>query len=176
MAIDNTLYFNFTPAQQAAIKAGFEAVLVVLNEATVPYVNLTRDERKVPSIGSARLPYVHDAVDNILPLFPNLASISIDLSRTTTLFELVSFVESVKPFMAEINDRMIDLGINAEHLVYLSMTDSYETAQRQEGRAPGADVLRAAIAPLFAGQGSNAEEPAPEPGTGTTPDPTPPTP
>jgi hypothetical protein len=178
MALENSLNFNFTPVQQAAIKAGFEAVLVVLNEATVPYVNLTRDERKVPSIGSARMPYAHDAVDNILPIFPNLASASINLPRTTTLLNLASFVESMKPFMAEVNDRIIDLGINAEHLVYISMTDSYETAQRQEGRTPGADVLRAAIAPLFAGQGSNADEPAPEPGTGTgtTPYPTPPTP
>ncbi|MCF8463894.1 MAG: hypothetical protein K9G41_03575 [Flavobacteriales bacterium] len=167
MAIDNTLNFNFTTAQQDAIKAGFDAILVVLNDSSVPYVNLTRDERKLPSIDATRMPYVHDAIDNILPLFPDLQSISIKLPRATTLFDLVSFVETVKPLMGEIEDRIVDLGINAEHLVFKSMTDSYETAQRQEGRAPGADILRAAIAPLFAGQGSNAERPTPESGEPT---------
>ncbi|GEM_PF-1929616 len=180
MALENSLNFNFTPVQQVAIKAGFEDILVVLNDASVPYVNLTRDERKVQSIDAARMPYVHDAVDNILPQFPNLQSLSIQLPRTITLFDLVGFVQSIKPIMAEIEDRITDLGINAEYLVYKSMTDSYETAQRQEGRVPGADVLRAAIAPLFAGQGSNAERPAPTPevpeNSGTTPDPTPTTP
>jgi hypothetical protein len=43
------------------------------------------------------------------------------------------------------------------------MNDSYDTAKRQEGRMEGADVFIEAIAPLFAAQGNNNEEPTPEP-------------
>lgn len=160
MPIDPNLNFNFAPADQTALHAAFDAALAVLNGAAVPYVNLTADERKkTPSIDAGRLPYVHDAVSNILPVFPGLASPSIPLPRATTLFELAAFIQTVKPKMDELNDRLTDLGINAENLVYKSMTDSYKTAQQQEGRMPGADVLIAAIAPLFADQGSNAENP-----------------
>lgn len=165
MAVNPDLNFNFTQPEQDAIVAGLNDVLTVLNAANVPYVNLTKEERKkTPSIGPARLPYVHDAVNNILPLFPALASPSIPLARATTLFQLSAFIQSVRPLMAEINDRLTDLGINAENLVYTSMTDSYEMAQRQEGRMQGADVLAEAIAPLFADQGGvNDDEPTPEP-------------
>ncbi|MCF8256578.1 MAG: hypothetical protein K9J06_03440 [Flavobacteriales bacterium] len=160
MAVDPNLNFNFTLPDQTGIHAALDGALLILNMPTVPYVNLTLDERKnTPSISAERLPYVHDAVNNILPVFPNLASPSIPLARATTLFELVTFVQSVVPKMAELNDRLTDLGINAEHLVYKSMLDSYNTAKQQEGRMPGADVLIAAIAPLFEDQGSNAEEP-----------------
>ena len=167
MALDPNLNFNYTAPGQAAIHAGLDDVLDVLKALANPYVNLTMDERKkTPSIGAARLPYVQDAVSNIIPLFPPLASPSIDIIRTANLLALVGFIASVKPKMEEINDRLTDMGINAENLVYKSMTDSYETAKRQEGRMPGADVLIAAIAPLFEGQGSNADEPTPEPSSG----------
>jgi hypothetical protein len=160
------------------------AILAVLNEPGVTYVNLTPDERKAPSIGPKRLPYVHNTVGNVLPLFPNLASGSIPLDRTTTLLGLVSFVDSVKPYMMEIVDRFTDVSINAENLVYKSMGDSYDLALRQEGRMPGADVLIAAIAPLFADQGKKKSGPATPPGDGnttpgdgnSTPDTTPPAP
>lgn len=162
MPLDPKLDFNFTPAQQAAIHAAFDAALLVLSAPTVPYVNLTKNERKkTHSINATRMPYVRDAVTNILPVFPDLASPSIPLPRATTLFNLVTFLKGLTPKMAEFNDRITDLGINAENLVYRSMTDSYSTAKKQEGRMPGADVLIAAIAPLFAAQGGslNSEEP-----------------
>lgn len=162
MPVDPNLDFSFDPAEQASIHAGLDAVLAVLNGPTVPYVNLTPDERKkTPSIDAGRLPYVHDAVNNILPSFPGLASPSIPLARATTLFDLFTFIKNVVPKMAEINDRFTDLGINAENLVFTSMSDSYDTAKRQEGRMPGADVFIAAIAPLFADQGGNPNEPEP---------------
>lgn len=164
MPVDVNLNFNFSAAGQGAINAGLDAVLAALNDPMVPYVNLTAEERKIPSIGAARLPYAHEAVDNVLPLFPALASPSVGLSRTTTLLQLVGFISSVAPKLKEINDRLTDLGINAEHIVYKSMLDSYNTAQQQEGRMPGADVLKDTLAPLFAEQGnSNDEEPEPEP-------------
>jgi hypothetical protein len=173
MPLDPTLNFNFSTVDQTAINTGLDNILLVLNGATVPYVNLTKAERQgTPSIGPARLSYVHEAVNNIIPLFTPLASPSIPLARTTTLFQLATFITSIAPKMAEIKDRLDDLGLNAENLVYKSMSDSYGTAQIQEGRMPGADVLLAAIAPLFADQGSNANEPTP-PGPG---DPVPPTP
>jgi hypothetical protein len=160
MPIDNNLNFNFTAVDQAAIHNALDAALLVFNQPTTPYVNLTNKERQeTPSIDAKRLHYVYDAVNNILPVFTGLASPSIPLPRTTTLFQLVSFIHSVVPKMAELHDRITDLGINAENLVYTSMTDSYDSAKRQEGRMPGADVLIAAISPLFADQGSNAEEP-----------------
>ena len=160
MPIDNNLNFNFTAVDQAAIHNALDAALLVFNRPTTPYVNLTNKERQEnASIDAKRLPYVHDAVNNILPVFTGLTSPSIPLPRATTLLELVVFIKTVAPKMAELNDRITDLGINAEHLVYRSMLDSYKTAQQQEGRMPGADVLIAAIAPLFADQGNNTEEP-----------------
>lgn len=160
MPTDPNLNFNFGPVEQVALHGAIDAGLAVLNAPTVPYVNLTRDERKkTPSIGHRRLSYVNDAVNNILPAFPALSSMSIPLARTTTLFDLAVFVVTLAPKIAELNDRLTDLGINAENLVYKSMNDSYNTAQQQEGRVPGADVFIEAIAPLFADQGSNADEP-----------------
>jgi hypothetical protein len=176
MPVDVTLNFNFSPVQQTAINDALDALLVALNDPTVPYVNLTKEERKLPSIGAERLPYVHDAVDNILPLFPALASPSLPLPRTTNLLHLVGFIMSIKPKADEVIDRFTDLGLNAENLVYKSMTDSYNTAKVQEGRMPGADVLMAAIAPLFAAQGNSGTGPQPVPGDGNnnpTPTPTP---
>jgi len=160
MPTDINLNFNFSPAQQAVIHAAFDTLLAVLNDPTVPYVNLTKKERSSGnSIGPKRMPYVQDAVSNIVPLFPALGSPSIPLPRTVTLLDLVTFMATVTPKMAEVNDRLTDLGLNAESLVFLSMRDSYKTAQIQEGRMPGADVLLAAIAPLFAPQGSNLGNP-----------------
>lgn len=164
MPLDPNLNFNFSEPQQQAINDAFDALLAVLSDSTTPYVNLTKEERKFPSIGPKRMPYVHDAVDNIIPVFPNLASGSIPLARTTTLLDLIMFIQSVKPKMDEVIDRLIDLGINAENLVYKSMGDSYDLALRQEGRMPGADVLIAAIAPLFANQGKRKVGPEPIPG------------
>jgi acetyl esterase/lipase len=164
MPVDVNFNFNFSAAEQGSINTGLDNVLAALNMPGVPYVNLTAEERKIPSIGSARLPYVHEAVDNILPLFPALASPSVGLPRTTTLLQLVGFLSSVAPKLKEINDRLTDLGINAENIVYKSMRHSYGTAQAQEGQMPGADVLIAALAPLFADQGGgNEEEPIPGP-------------
>jgi hypothetical protein len=162
MPLDPNLDFNFTLPDQTALHGALDAALLILNMPATPYVNLTNEERKkTPSISAARLPYVHDAVSNILPVFPALASPSIPLARATTLYELAAFIQTLRPKMAELNDRLTDLGINAENLVYTSMTDSYDTAKRQEGRMPGADVLIEAIAPLFADQGGspNEEEP-----------------
>ncbi len=160
MPVDINLDFNFSPANQAAIHAGFDAVLAVLNDPNIPYVNLTKSERKSCStIGPKRMAYVQDAVNNLVPEFPNLASPSIAISRTTTLFELVAFIATIAPKMAEINDRLTDMGLNAEKIVFLSMRDSYGLAKMQEGRMPGADVLMAAIAPLFAPSGSNVSTP-----------------
>ncbi len=164
MPVDVNLNFNFTPVEQAAINAGFDAVLAALNAPGVPYVNLTAQERKeTPSISNERLPYVQDAVGNVLPTFPALASLSIPLARTNTLFQLFDFVRTLQPKLKEIDDRLTDLSINAETLVYESMRDSYNTAQRQEGRVPGADVLKAAIEPLFAQQGTPVPQPGPKP-------------
>jgi len=100
-------------------------------------------------------------------LFPALSSARVPLPRTTTLLQVVGFISQVSPKLKEINDRLTDLGINAENIIYKSMRHSYATAQTQEGQMPGADVLIEALAPLFADQGGN---PTPEPG------PTPPTP
>ena len=163
MPVDVNLNYNFDAAKQAAINAGLDALLAELNDPAVPYVNLTATERKIPSIGAERLPYALDGVVNILPQFPALASPSIGLPRTTTLLQLVGFISSVNPKLAEIIDRLTDLGINAENIVYKSLLHSYGTSQQQEGQMPGADVLKAAIAPLFAEQGSNAATPVPEP-------------
>mgnify|MGYP003660349578 CR=1 FL=1 len=146
MAVDPNLNFNFNQTQQDGINAGLDAVLDVLTQPTNPYVNLTMGERQnTPSIGAARFPYANDAVVNILPVFPGLASPSINLARTTTLFQLAGFIQSVKPKMDEIIDRFTDLGINAENLVYSSMSDSYDTAKRQEGRMPGVHCGHCAI-------------------------------
>jgi len=162
MALDTTLDFNFNAVQQASITGELDALLAVLNDPSVPYVNLTAKERKTPSIETKRLPYVKDAVENHLPAFPALASGSITLARTTTLWQLDEFLRSIKPKIAEISDRFKDLELNAENIVYKSMGDSYDTAVRQEGRMPGADVLKAALSPLFAKQGNPTEEPKPE--------------
>lgn len=153
MALDSTLNFNFTEAQQTAITDGFDAIFAVLNDASVPPVYLTKKERQSPSIGNTRLPYVHNAVDNVLTLFPDLVSRSIPLTRTITLMDLMAFVAVVKPRLEELNERFTDLSINAENIVYLSMRDSYKAAQQQEGRMAGADVLVDTIAPLFEKQG-----------------------
>ncbi len=164
MPVNPALNFNFDPMQQTAINSGLDAVLSALSGPTVPYVNLTAAERRnTPSISNERLPYVQDAVQNILPLFPALASPSVALSRTNTLLQLAIFVRSLQPKIAEIQDRLNDMSINAETLVYESMRDSYDTAQRQEGRLPGADVLKAAVEPLFAGQGTPVPQPVPVP-------------
>lgn len=178
MPLDPNLSFNFDPAQKTAINDAIDALLTELNGPTVPYVNLTQKERQTtPSIGAGRLPYAVDTVVNILPSFPALASPSIPLPRTTTLLQLVGFIQTIKPKLDEVNDRLTDLGINAENLVYESMTDSYNTAKVQEGRMPGADVLKAAIEPLFEAQGNGGEPPKPEPTPPTDPiPPTPPTP
>jgi len=165
MPVDVNLNYNFDPVKQAAINAGLDALLAEFNDPTVPYVNLTATERKIPSIGAERMPYALDGVTNILPQFPALASPSIGLPRTTTLLKLVGFISSIYPKLAEINDRLTDLGINAENIVYKSLLHSYGTSQQQEGQMPGADVLKAALAPLFANQGNPTEEPTPIPVT-----------
>ena len=170
MPFDPNFNFNFDPADQAAIHAALDDLLALLNKPTVPYVNLTKEERKAPSIGHTRLPYVHDAVDNILPVFPNLASPSIVLPRTVTLLQLIGLLMAIKPKLDELNDRFTDMGINAEVLVFKSMSDSYDTAKRQEGRMPGADVFIEAIAPLFANQGKKGSGPQPAPGDVNTGD------
>ena len=161
MPLEPSLNFNFSPADQAAINASLDAILTLLSGPTIPYVNLTNEERKTPSIGPERMPYAEEAVRNILPVFPGLASLSIPLPRTTTLLDLVEFYSSIKPKLDEILDRFTDLGINAENIVYKSLLDSYNTSQQQEGRIPGADVLIAAIAPLFKDQGNFNPEPPP---------------
>jgi hypothetical protein len=164
MPIDPNLDFDFSPADKLAFTATLDAALVIFNNPSVPYVNLTKDERKATaSIEAQRMPYVHNAINNILPAFPGLASPSIPLARATTLFDLMIYIQSVSPKMAELLDRLTDLSINAESLMYQSMNDSYDTAKRQEGRMEGADVFIEAIAPLFAAQGNNNEEPTPEP-------------
>lgn len=151
MPLNPDLNFDLSPAQKAAIHAALDAILDVLSDPSNPYVNLTLAERKkTPSIDKVRMPYVQRSVNDILPLFPNLQSPSIPLDRSERLLHLVEFFASIAPKMAEIQDRTTDMGINAKHLLYKSMTDSYNMAQRQEGRMPGADVLLEALAPLFA--------------------------
>ena len=153
MPVDPNLNFDFDPADKATIIAALDSILTVLNSPTVPYVGLSPTERKIPSIGAKRMPYVTDAIENILPNFPALASPSIGLPRVVLLAALIEFAAVVKPKIDEINDRLTDLGINAENIIYKSLLDSYNTAKQQEGRMSGADVLVAAIKPLFEGQG-----------------------
>lgn len=151
MPLDSNLNFNFSPADQDTIHAAIDAALAVFRAPSTPYVNLTPKERKhTPSINAGRMPYVSDAVTNILPVFTDLESPSIPLPRTITLWDLVLFLQTLTPKLAELNDRAKDMEINADNLVLTSMYHSYNTSKRQEGRVPGADVLLAAIAPLFA--------------------------
>jgi hypothetical protein len=164
MALDPNLNFNFDSTQQAALIGLLNDFIDALNQPGVPYVNLTKEERKEAlALGETRLPYVQNAVENILPNTPGLVSDSIPLVRTETLLDLALFIRQLKPLLAEIEDRTTDLQINAEDICYLSILDSYETAKRQRGRLPGADVFYELISPLFAGQGPQTPTP-PAPG------------
>ncbi|MCF8465225.1 MAG: hypothetical protein K9G41_10310 [Flavobacteriales bacterium] len=151
MPLEINLNFDFSEAQKADIHAALDALIAAFNEPPTPYVNLTRKERKrIPSIHKARMPYVSKTIKDMLPIFPDLQSPSIPLERATRLLQLMLFMQSIEPKLAEIQDHVTDMGINAEFLVYKSMTDSYNTAKQHEGRMPGADVLLEALAPLFA--------------------------
>lgn len=151
MPLDYNFDFEFSEEQKAAIHTGLDMVLGAFTEASTPRVNLTAKERqKTPSIGATRMPYVRSAVHDILPVFPKLESSSIPLDRSTRLFNFMLFMQGIAPKITVIQKNATDMGINVEHLLYKSMTDSYNTAKQQEGRIPGADVLLKSLAPLFA--------------------------
>ena len=160
MPLDPNLNFNFDSTQQAALIGYLNDFIAALNQPGVPYVNLDKDDRKAAlAVGETRLPYVQNAIENILPNTPGLVSPSIPLARIETLLNLILFIRELKPLLAEIEDRTDDLQINAEDICFTSILDSYETAKRQRGRLQGADVFYELISPLFAAQGPQTPTP-----------------
>lgn len=151
MPLDPQFDFEFSQAQKTAINTGLDMILSAFKEASTQPITLTAKERqKTPSIAAKRMPYVRNAVQNMLPLFPDLESPSIPLDRATRLFNFMLFMQSIAPKVLEIKLSAQDMSINAEYLLLKSISDSYKTAQQQEGRLPGADVFLKELAPLFA--------------------------
>jgi hypothetical protein len=71
------------------------------------------------------------------------------------LLDTATFVRALKAKLDQLEDRLVDMGINSESLAYEAVRDSYANAERYVGKVSGADVFYEAIKPLFDGQGLN---------------------
>lgn len=160
MPIDPNLDFEFSPAQKAAIEAGFDAIFAEIDATGVPVINLSPAERTAAQpIGEARLPYVQNAIENLLPQpeFDQFIGLNINAARAQRLLSTALYVRLIKSKIDQLSDRFTDLGINSESLAYESVRDSYANAERYLGKVSGADVFYEAIKPLFEGQGQTQD-------------------
>jgi hypothetical protein len=152
--------FEFTGTQKGDIITGLDVALTTLNSIKV--VQLTPTERKgAQSIAEGRLPYVHNAINNLAPAYPNLQPPFLQLSEANINATMAYDIEEILLKVKEILDRFTDFGLASEHFAYQYVRKFYSIAKEgQEVSTPGADTVVSELSPLFEGQGaSNAGGP-----------------
>lgn len=152
MPINPNLDVTITGAQRTAINGAIDTILATL--AAIGTVNLSPQERQeTPTIEQGREPYVKDAINNLAVQFPNFAGLDITAARATNLVDTWSDLGDILSRLAEVEDRITDLSINAKYLTYKFTLDMYNNAEQYRGRVAGADTIYDALSPMFAGQG-----------------------
>ena len=161
MPLNPNLDASITPAQQTAIDDAINTILTTLAEVAV--VNLSPEERRdTPSISNTRLPYVAKAIKSLADDFPAFVGLEITATRANNLLNLTNSLREFKTLLAEVDDRITDLSINADNLAYKFTLDMYNNAERYKGRVAGADTIRDELKDLFDGQGTPGND-QPEP-------------
>lgn len=162
MPVNPNLDITVTDAQRTAINGAIDTILTTL--AAIGVVNLSPQERKeTPNVEQSREPYVKDAINNLAVQFPNFAGLDITIARATNLVDSWSDFNDLMSRLAEVNDRIGDLSINAKYLTYKFTLDMYNNAEQYRGRVAGADTIYDALSPMFAGQGNFGNDTPPTP-------------
>ena len=158
----NKIDITFTAPQMTAITGAAGTVNTNFGFA----INLTETERKTtPNIENSRYPYVERTMDIHAPGNPNLVSgFAYTLAQATTDWTLVKQCDQLLPLFRGIVEKLEDTRQLAASELYAFFREFYRTAvAAAENNVPGADVIVADLAPLFANQGNPGQTPTPAP-------------
>jgi hypothetical protein len=164
MPMPNEMGVSFTAAEKAIITSGIQQAISTIVAKKV--VQLTANERQgAQSVAETRQPYVHKAIDNLAPTHTALQPGFLSLATATNDLQTSEDMNEVYLLAKELVDRVLDMGLAAEHHAYLYTRKFYANAKEaQDTNTPGADTVVSELAPLFEGQGTTTNPPAPIPG------------
>ncbi len=152
MAIIDRLSVQFTPAQQTAILGDVNAAIAALNAVQV--VTLTKEERQsIHAVAEERIPYVLKAVNNLGPAYPALIGPAIPTVSAQDALNSWAFLKELGMAVAELQDRLQDLGLNLGNTALTYMDDLYDNGKRYTGQVVGADVVVDELKGAYEGQG-----------------------
>lgn len=168
MAMPDEMGVEFTAAELAIITTGIQQAITAITNKKV--VQLTAEERQGgQSVAETRQPYVHKAIENLAPTYPNLQPGFLPITNAQTDLRASEQMNEAKILAVELMDRIIDFGLASEHFAYLYTRKFYAIAKEAQGtKTTGADTVVDELKGLFEGQGQT-NPPAPTPGPGTPP-------
>ena len=87
--------------------------------------------------------------------YPSLVGPAVTVVRAQKLLGALLFLRDLKSGLAEYSDRIDDLALNIEEILYADYTgDMYYLAKRYRGKVAGADVVADYLGELFEGMGN----------------------
>lgn len=162
MPLKQDLDVTLTPTQIADLTAAVQTIISILTAAAD--VQLSNEERQLPSISAQREPYAQDAVENLGPLHPNLQNPEVTLARATNCWRTSRALKALDALMAEAMDRKGDMEINADWVVVRYMNNLYDTAKRyKDANVPGANSVYDRLNDYFSRYGTEGDEDIVEP-------------
>lgn len=153
MAFNPNLDIEITSVQQTSIGTDLSDSKNTLN--AIATITMSNDEKKhLNAINDTRLPKVQRAISEFGDDYPALVGPAVTVARAQKLFGALIFLRDLKSGIAEYSDRIDDLALNIEEILYAQYTgDMYYLAKRYRGKVPGADVVADYLGELFEGQG-----------------------